>query len=522
MSYAALITREYGEGRVCVYTDRIGGYRTGHSDNLLEFWRKLLEWVAKKNYTETIKIGVIESLATGYEKRLSQVENVTFESISLQDLVRKNIMEFDLLYFVSLPDDISNGARNKIAHYVEDGYGLFIESPNRGGEYINVLTYIDNVYCESMQKPLYRKAYWTQTGITKYFYNPDAVFYFMTSIAEEDVPTTWEISISDVLVDFETNQTEEILTAEIATAGSVESEINFSYITTMQKGLVEIDEIVSTESSESSTSSITSSSTSTYEPFSWDICDELLAHWKMNENYLTSFVWDSTGNYSNLGTLYNGSTAIATTSKHVTGKINGALSLNGTSNYIKVNKNTLFNFTNTFYDTQFSLSLWIKPNDTLNLQDILEKSYVWNLQLFNEQLWLTFYNGFDYRQFITGSAVTDNSWRHLVFAFDGTDLTIYNNCTSISFTDTSVGYTTMANDNDYFFIGKDISDTFFYNGAIDSVMIVDRCLTELEVQSLWNMGNGTENCHGIFGFTSSSDTTSSASTSSTSTSSSST
>jgi len=46
MSYVALATREYSEGRICIMTDRIGGYRTGHGDNLLLFWRKLLEWTA--------------------------------------------------------------------------------------------------------------------------------------------------------------------------------------------------------------------------------------------------------------------------------------------------------------------------------------------------------------------------------------------------------------------------------------------------------------------------------------------
>ena len=59
MIYVALASRKYGEGRVIIHTDRIGGVRTGHGENPKNFWRRMLEWASSKKSEETIKVGLV-------------------------------------------------------------------------------------------------------------------------------------------------------------------------------------------------------------------------------------------------------------------------------------------------------------------------------------------------------------------------------------------------------------------------------------------------------------------------------
>lgn len=246
MSYVALATREYGDGRICIMTDRIGGYRTGHGDNLLLFWRKILEWTSLKKSTETIKIAVIESTNTNYEKRLSQVPNTLYKSIDLQYITLFGLSEFDIIYFIGLPQSIDTNVQNIIATFVSGGNGIFIETPDRENEFINVLIPMDMIYCSSIQRPLYSKAYWTKSGTEHPIYDQNAVSYFMTTLQDTTFSTDWNLLMSDIEITFEQSTVQENLQIiEAPILGSIRSEFGLSYISGMQNGIIYIKEGVS-------------------------------------------------------------------------------------------------------------------------------------------------------------------------------------------------------------------------------------------------------------------------------------
>ena len=240
MNYVGLATRSYGEGRICIFTDRIGGYRTGHGDNLIYFWRSIFEWAGQRKNTETIHVGIIESTITNYEKRLSQVPNIIFEPINLQYIASCNIEKFDLLYFIGLPEKVADDVHTKLQNYVENGRGMIVETPDRGEEPINVLLSMDYIYCLSQQRPLYQKAYWSAEGLNSYIYTPDVLLYFMTTIQPSTFSSDWSVLMSDIPVTLEKDKTLDTTINEIETVGNAQSEFGVSFVTAMQNGLIEI------------------------------------------------------------------------------------------------------------------------------------------------------------------------------------------------------------------------------------------------------------------------------------------
>ena len=65
------------------------------------------------------------------------------------------------------------------------------------------------------------------------------------------------------------------------------------------------------------------------------------------------------------------------------------------------------------------------------------------------------------------------------------------------------------NDTDSpFYFSANVS-TGFFNGYIDNVLIIDKKINEIEAEVLWNQGRGTDQCSGIYRYTSSSTSSSS-------------
>jgi hypothetical protein len=89
-------------------------------------------------------------------------------------------------------------------------------------------------------------------------------------------------------------------------------------------------------------------------------------------------------------------------------------------------------------------------------------------------------------------------------------INIYVNASLCPATGNSITYTNMLNSNTQFMIGDGL------NGYLDNVVIFDKALTQIELESLYNTDKGTENCRGIFIYTSSSSSSSSSSFSSSS------
>jgi hypothetical protein len=83
-----------------------------------------------------------------------------------------------------------------------------------------------------------------------------------------------------------------------------------------------------------------------------DLTPYLVAHWKMNDNVASTVVLDSSGNG------YNGTAQANTNTLDTTGKIAGALTFNGTTDYIDTDQT----FESVFQNS-FAINFWCKPTD---------------------------------------------------------------------------------------------------------------------------------------------------------------
>jgi len=260
--YAALVVRNYGEGRICIHTDRMGAIQTGHRDNPKLFWRRIFEYVTGKKSNEIIRVGLIVSSPNASPDRISSLKPISVIKLDLSDLAIMNLDEFDCLYFAGLPVAITPDITSKIEVFVRDGGGLIIESPDRGGEYINVLTGIENVYCTSSEKPMDTYAYWTQAGSNSYvFYNAVSVA-FMTALKEEDFSSDWAVLMNDVPTTVTSTTAPSAQSLNFGGRGVFEFGVGFT--SAMQNGFVTLEtgEESSSSSSDSSSSSTSLSSSS--------------------------------------------------------------------------------------------------------------------------------------------------------------------------------------------------------------------------------------------------------------------
>jgi len=257
-NYAAIVTRDYGMGRVLIHSDKIDAYQTGHHQNPIAFWRHVLEYVSHKTYSETIKVGLIVNDVSKALEKMSSFALVDVEELTISDIALRDISGFDCLYFVGLPSLVHSTIATKIAQYVLNGGGMIIESPNRSGE-INVLSGIESVSCSSIQRPVETNAFWTMAGKSHYIYDPYVTFSFMTTLISQDF-SNWSCLMSNVVsqTDKLDNQQLDVFTY----SGSSTFEIGISFYSSMQNGIVVVKPGIDTMSSSSSSSSMDSSSSS--------------------------------------------------------------------------------------------------------------------------------------------------------------------------------------------------------------------------------------------------------------------
>ena len=125
-TYAAIVVREYGEGRICIHTDNIGAIQTGHHINPRSFWRGIFEWTAGREPSENIKVGLVISRQAEAVDRISSFNPITVKRIDLSDIALGKIGQFDLLYFNGLPASVSADVSSQIEMFVEAGGGVII------------------------------------------------------------------------------------------------------------------------------------------------------------------------------------------------------------------------------------------------------------------------------------------------------------------------------------------------------------------------------------------------------------
>lgn len=235
--YVSLMVREYSEGRICITTDRLSGYLTSHSFTSKDLWRNILEWTGQRFNSENITIGVVNSANMVPINYLDKFQPISYANIDLQYISINNLSQFDLIYFVGLPDLVSDDAATAIEEYVKNGGGVLIEVPDRGGENINVIRNIDSVYCTSSDRPIYYSSYWTTIGKGHQIYSSDAKVYFYSTILFDLVPSNWSILMTDT----PSNDNSPILSKNITIIGSASSYVSIGYSNSFKNGIVSFD-----------------------------------------------------------------------------------------------------------------------------------------------------------------------------------------------------------------------------------------------------------------------------------------
>jgi hypothetical protein len=233
-TYASLLTRRYGEGRICVVTDRISGYRTFHGVNPYGFWRKMIEWTSQRKPSENINCVLIDNSNSQALEELKKFHKISISKWTLQDLSKINLDKVHLIYVSGLTKIVSNDVLNVIEESVENGIGLFIENPNRRGENINILSSIDSLYVEEDQSLNKNESYWTYAGANSYIYYPEAKIGFYSLIDKDNVGSNWSILMSNVQQNLALNQN---LINDIDVDSTIGSEFGLSFISSMNRGI---------------------------------------------------------------------------------------------------------------------------------------------------------------------------------------------------------------------------------------------------------------------------------------------
>lgn len=500
--YAAIIVRNYAEGRICMTTDRIGGYLTNEG-GYWSLWRNLLEWTGQKKSFETITIGVINSAEIPYKSHLEKLSPISFQEISLNDVTHNSISQFDLLYFIGLPTESGTDLETVLEEYTRNGGGLYLEVPDISGD-IEILKEIESVSCKSINRPLFGVAYWTPEGKEHYVFVDPVYIGFLTTLNVDDFSSEWTPLMTNITSDEEIPAPENIPD----TTDRMASEFGVEYSVSMQHGLIEIDTNMSTSSSSSFDSSSSSSSSSGMEDTAFNFCPNIVAYWKMDDNASNAIVWDESNNFKQMGLLKSGSTDIYTANHHISGKVNGALTFDGFTNKVETSSNLTLNFNGATGDLPFSISFWLYSESGIG--HLLCKSGVWEVYLLNSILYLKLHSAYGYRIFYMDSdPIPLDKWKNITLVYDGTlsGMKMYLDSKLKSHIAVEDSYTTMKSNDSPFYMASNISSSY-WKGYLDNIYILDKAINEIEVEVLWGVGNGTDQCEGVYQYTSSSSTSS--------------
>ena len=191
-TYIAIASREYGEGRICLVSDRMSRFLSVNGGNFI-LWRKILEWTGQKFNNETIKVGVINSLGIQFQDSLMSKAQISYIEFTTDDIINKDY-DVDLLYFIGLPNTLPVMFTDILTEDIENGMGILIEAPDQTS--INILENIESIPC-SNERPTLTNAYWTVDGINSYIYCGDINFGFYSTISV--LSSNWNIWMSNIV-----------------------------------------------------------------------------------------------------------------------------------------------------------------------------------------------------------------------------------------------------------------------------------------------------------------------------------
>ena len=211
-------------------------------------------------------------------------------------------------------------------------------------------------------------------------------------------------------------------------------------------------------------------------------------HWKMNDDANDTTVVDSTVN-GNDGT-FNDPTGDPYTSSHsVTGKINGALSFDGTDDFIDIGS--------VIGTGAYTKVAWTKRADGDVYNNIISSSstsitashaffapYYWSFKLSS---------GHDgsYNAVQDSIGLEVDRWYHVAVTYDpdvdSGKMVLYKDGVEVDSATGVPANTVIAST----YIGS-FSSVGHFKGSMDNVMIFDKALTLNEIETLYNSGSGTE------------------------------
>ena len=207
--------------------------------------------------------------------------------------------------------------------------------------------------------------------------------------------------------------------------------------------------------------------------------DGLVGYWKFDEGAGT-IASDFSGN-SNIGTLTNGPT-------WTTGQVGGAVSFDGTNDYILVLDSDSLDLTN-----QMSISAWVYQdswNDTF--EEFLRKENAYYLVSLKPGSWGMYLNGrIDFGLYIGGtwrSVALDNfpalsSWRYIVATYNSSVQKLYINGSEVA-SGAQTGVISTNTNN--LLIGQIQGGGQAFKGFLDEIAIYNRALSTAEVLGIYN------------------------------------
>ena len=213
-----------------------------------------------------------------------------------------------------------------------------------------------------------------------------------------------------------------------------------------------------------------------------------IAHWKMNDNEANTTVADSVGTSN--GTAQQNTEDITTT-----GKINEALSFNGTTDHIDCGDTAELNLSG----QSVSFGAWVKYDTTSTnpYPFIIAKAngsvgqyYLW-YRLPNKTIFYGFHNGTTFEQGQIVSELTTD-WTHLFVVKDGNKMKLYKNNIMVSEFDSTGSIQSGSGD---FLIGQSPTNKNvdrLWKGKIDDARVYNLGLSDAELGLIYNNGIGTE------------------------------
>lgn len=197
-----------------------------------------------------------------------------------------------------------------------------------------------------------------------------------------------------------------------------------------------------------------------------------IAYYKFNETSGTTAVDSS--EFASHASVVNGS--------WTTGKVDGALYLNGTNAYA-TGPHILNPVSPTNYQG-FSASAWVKLDAASGSQYIIQQDGT------NGRIWLCRYSDGRLETFIGNTATYSTStipvgvWTHVGVTYDGTNVRLYVN----GVLETTKAVTAESEPTGGMIYGASKTFGNLWNGSIDDVQIVRRKLTAQEMKDVWNSG----------------------------------